>query len=184
MSPTEAVKRRVQGVSSTGYHILAPESSSVERGSPSVMDSVGRVLNKTLQHVLDFLCVSITSKDNNQGSETKTTLKHLLRPFLTSYCKNGLIKHSSVLNNPGSKKGIYEFSASLASWLNSSRQGKAQPQWLFYFQSDPCDCMASFNKLVICPKHFASEFQHNQGGQIKRTTVMKSALSLICWNKE
>lgn len=46
MSPTEAVKR-IQGVSSLGYHILAPGSSSVERSSPSVklnliMDSMDR----------------------------------------------------------------------------------------------------------------------------------------------
>lgn len=57
---------------------------------------------------------------------------------------------------------------------------KAEPQRLFYLQSDPWDYGASFNKLVVLPKQFASELQHIPGGRIKRTAVMKSALSLIC----
>lgn len=127
MSQTEGVKR-FQGVSSPGYHILAPGSSSVERNSPSVrlkliMDSMCRESwTKPFSTYLPvYVWVSLL-RTNNQVSETKTILKH----FVTSLPDLLLQKQSNkMFFNPERHKkqeGICEFSARLASLLNSSRQ--------------------------------------------------------------
>jgi len=76
MSSIEAVKRRIQAVSSPGHHILAPFLESSPRGKLEfIMDSMGSVLrpqlNKTLQHILAFRLVRITFKDQHSSVRNK-----------------------------------------------------------------------------------------------------------------
>lgn len=187
MSPAEAVKRRIQGVSSPGYHILAPGSSFVERSSPSVklkliMDSMGRESwTKPFSTYLPFYVWVSLLRTNNQVSETKTTLKHLLRSLPNFLLQKWSNKIFFSPEWPRKQEG--NLNLVLALLPGSTAVDRARHSLSHYFIYSLTH-VTSINKLVIFPKRFASEFQHNQGDQIKRTTVMKSTLSLICWNKQ